>query len=81
MSQLQREFEGIWQELAAHADEFEGCRLKLIVLEDDPIEFEPESIEAKLSALAARIPDEDWAKLPPDLNDRLDYYLYGTTAS
>jgi len=87
MSQNPREFEGTWQELASHAAEFEGHRLKLIVLDADPVrdaaptEFDPDSIEGRLMALAAKIPAEEWAKLPPDLSDRLDYYLYGTSDS
>ena len=35
------------------------------------------SIEDEMRKIAARVPDEEWDKLPPDLIDRLDYYLYG----
>jgi len=27
--------------------------------------------------LSATIPDEEWAKIPPDLSKNLDHYLYG----
>ena len=35
-------------------------------------------IEDILSDLANEIPDEEWEKLPSDLTDNLDHYLYGT---
>lgn len=35
-------------------------------------------IEDILSDLASEIPEEEWEKLPSDLTDNLDYYLYGT---
>jgi hypothetical protein len=34
-------------------------------------------IEEVLSDLAKEIPQEEWDKLPNDLNDNLDHYLYG----
>lgn len=34
-------------------------------------------IEELLSDLAKEIPQEEWDKLPKDLNDNLDHYLYG----
>ena len=34
-------------------------------------------IEDLLEALAREIPQEEWDKLPSDLNDNLDHYLYG----
>jgi hypothetical protein len=35
-------------------------------------------IEDVLSELAGEIPEEDWRRLPSDLTDNLDHYLYGT---
>jgi len=35
-------------------------------------------IEDVLAELAAEVPEEDWQRLPPDLTDNLDHYLYGT---
>jgi len=35
-------------------------------------------IEDLLEELAKEIPQEEWDKLPDDLNDNLDHYLYGT---
>ena len=34
-------------------------------------------IEELLSELAKEIPQEEWDRLPDDLNDNLDHYLYG----
>jgi hypothetical protein len=34
-------------------------------------------IEELLSELAKEIPQEEWDKLPVDLNENLDHYLYG----
>ena len=33
---LEQVFEGTWQDLAAHADEFEGKQLRLTVVEEPP---------------------------------------------
>jgi hypothetical protein len=35
-------------------------------------------IEETLAALAAEVPKEEWDKLPADLTDNLDHYIYGT---
>lgn len=35
-------------------------------------------IEEILKELAAEIPPEEWDRLPADLTDNLDHYLYGT---
>jgi predicted DNA-binding antitoxin AbrB/MazE fold protein len=35
------------------------------------------SIEEKLAALAAQVPAAEWGRLPPDLSDQLDHYVYG----
>ena len=34
-------------------------------------------IEEVLIELAKEIPQEEWDRLPDDLNDNLDHYLYG----
>ena len=38
-------------------------------------------IEDRIAELAKRVPDEEWEKLPKDLSQRLDYYLYGAEDS
>lgn len=35
-------------------------------------------IEDVLGELAREVPQEEWDRLPPDLTDNLDHYLYGT---
>ncbi len=37
-----------------------------------------EPIEAVLQSLAADVPQAEWQKLPADLTEDLDHYLYGT---
>jgi hypothetical protein len=39
---------------------------------------ESERIEAILQSLAAGVPKQEWERLPSDLSDELDHYLYGT---
>lgn len=36
------------------------------------------SIEDVLASIAAEVPKEEWDRLPADLTDELDHYLYGT---
>ena len=42
----------------------------------DSIEDATPNIEDVLSDLAEDVPAADWDKLPPDLTDHLDEYLY-----
>ncbi len=34
-------------------------------------------IEDELAELAADVPESEWAKLPGDLGEQLDHYVYG----
>lgn len=52
--------------------------LKLLPLGETPYDEGARPIEDVLTELAAEVPQEDWRKLPPDLTDNLDHYLYGT---
>ncbi len=45
---------------------------------DGPHDSDARPIEEELAELAAEIPAEEWKKLPADLSDNLDHYLYGT---
>ncbi len=36
------------------------------------------TIEDKIAHIMADVPDSEWQKLPADLNDQLDHYVYGT---
>lgn len=51
----------------------------LCVVPSGPEEYNPDApaIEDVLEDLACRIPPEEWNRLPSDLTDRLDHYLYG----
>ena len=62
----------------------EGCQVELsIVPVTDPSVNQStetprthESIEDQLRRIADAIPAEEWARLPADLTDRLDHYIY-----
>jgi predicted DNA-binding antitoxin AbrB/MazE fold protein len=43
-------------------------------------EFDPNApaIEDELRAIWADVSAEEWNRLPPDLTDNLDHYIYGT---
>jgi hypothetical protein len=43
-----------------------------------PPEQAPPSIEDVLAKLASEVPAEDWQRLPGDLTDQIDHYVYGT---
>lgn len=68
------------------ADRVEGARKVLAGLCGEPAsgskQFPGEGamlpIEEILNELAAGIPPEEWERLPPDVTDNLDHYLYGT---
>jgi hypothetical protein len=38
----------------------------------------PRPVEEILAELAREVPQAEWDKLPADLTDNLDHYLYGT---
>lgn len=77
------EIEGIWEEIVALAPNLSGRRVRLIVLPTTHVEDEEapakdtRSIEEKIATIWADVPEEEWAKLPPDLSDQLDHYIYG----
>jgi len=52
----------------------------LAVLRDEEPALDPGAppIEEVLARIGAQVPPEEWRKLPPDLTDQLDHYLYGT---
>ena len=53
---------------------------ELQLLPDEPraLDTTAQPIEAALTDLASRVAGEEWARLPADLTDNLDHYLYGT---
>lgn len=50
--------------------------------EDAPTKegFDPNApaIEDRIRAIVADVPQEEWDRLPADLTDHLDHYIYGT---
>jgi hypothetical protein len=58
----------------------EGAEVCVEVAEADEKERDPNAppIEEKLRAIWADVPEEEWNRLPPDLTDNLDHYIYGT---
>ncbi len=53
---------------------------ELKLLSEPPDEIDPAvpAIEDVLADLASRVPAGEWRRLPADLTDNLDHYLYGT---
>ncbi len=37
------------------------------------------SLEQELAAIWADVPESEWNRLPADLTDNLDHYVYGTS--
>jgi cell division septation protein DedD len=63
----------------------EGSRVEIRVLEPaeahlavPTVDDAAMTIEQKIQAIAAQIPDEEWKRLPPDMIEQLDHYIYGT---
>lgn len=55
--------------------------LQLQPLGEVPYDFSARPIEDILAELAKEVPEEEWKKLPTDLTDNLDQYLYGRLKS
>lgn len=76
------EIEGTWEEILAHADLLAGRRLHVTAyprVEGANAEGDPTpGIEERILATFADVPDSEWERLPADLSDNLDHYIYGT---
>ena len=75
------EIEGTWEEIVAHAPQLAGRRVRLTVLPEErrgTATVDTHSLEEKIAKIVAQVPDDEWAKLPSDLGDQLDHYIYGT---
>lgn len=57
----------------------EGARVRVEMVPDTEC-FDPDapSIEDEIVSIVADVPKAEWDRLPADLTDRLDHYLYGT---
>ena len=58
----------------------EGAEVRVELATAGKEEFDPNAppIEDKLRAIMADVPKEEWDRLPADLSDHLDHYIYGT---
>ena len=58
----------------------EGAEVRVELAAPAKEEFDPNAptIEDKLRAIWADVPQEEWDRLPADLSDHLDHYIYGT---
>lgn len=73
---------GKWKEVVRLI--FKGKRLRALQAEalkldtsETHYDRSARPIEDLLQELAKEVPNEEWEKLPSDLNDNLDHYLYG----
>ncbi len=75
------EIEGTWEQIAAQATQFMTRRMRLTILPEETVPAMTEdtrTLDEKLDALAASVPAEELAKIPADMCDQLDHYVYGT---
>jgi predicted DNA-binding antitoxin AbrB/MazE fold protein len=58
----------------------EGAEVRVEVAAVNKEESDPSAptIEERLRAIVADVPQEEWDRLPADLSDHLDHYVYGT---
>jgi hypothetical protein len=75
------ELEGTWEEIKERLPDLAGQKLRIVVFpagERAADETDAKPIDEVLAEIAAEIPPEELAKLPPDFTDQLDHYIYGT---
>jgi hypothetical protein len=53
--------------------------LELVAVGKEEFDFAAPAVEEELSAIWADVPVTEWARLPANLTDNLDEYLYGAT--
>jgi len=56
----------------------EGAEVELTIVDGAEEAGDHRPIEEIIDEIAAEVPESEWAKLPPDLTDQLDHYVYGT---
>ena len=52
--------------------------LERVPISEQPFDSQAPAIEDELAVIWADVPASEWAKLPEDLTDNLDHYIYGT---
>jgi len=76
------EIEGTWEQIASQAPRYAGHKMRLTVLpemaQETPDEQDTRSLEEKIAEIVSRVPEEEWNRLPSDMGDDLDHYIYGT---
>jgi hypothetical protein len=58
----------------------EGAQMRVELEDDAKEEFDPDAptVEDELRALWADVSRAEWDRLPADLSEHLDHYIYGT---
>lgn len=57
----------------------EGAAVRIeLAVEREDYDASAPPVEDELRALWADVPDAEWRRLPADLTDHLDHYVYGT---
>jgi hypothetical protein len=82
MSPKTVEIEGTWEQISEQASHYPGHRMRLTILAE-PVEgvvsdIDVRTIEEMIADIVANVPDAEWGKLPSDMGDNLDHYIYGT---
>ncbi len=57
----------------------EGAKVRVQLISSDVGSRSDDSFEQELSAIWADVPQSEWNRLPADLTDNLDHYIYGTS--
>jgi len=58
----------------------EGATVQVVVLEapgDAAREPAARTVEEQIAAIVSKVPPQEWKRLPEDLSDRVDRYVYG----
>ena len=76
------EIEGTWEQIAPQAAQYAGRKMRLTVL-PEPVDqpsasIDARSLEEKIADIVGKVPEEEWARLPEDMGQNLDHYIYGT---
>lgn len=52
--------------------------MELVDMEKEDIDPSAPTVEDELRAIWADVPEAEWNRLPADLTEHLDHYIYGT---